>query len=214
MIENFFVLGSYNSGTNWIYNLLKINTKTENHVHIGGFVDDRGDIQQQWKHALPGDVLLSQQKLLVVYVIKPFEAWWCSMINRSHQLKFKPNGWVESGATSTGWMHDVYCDAITRTVNKLQKYQKHYIVARTDMLQSTSGINLLDFIRKRTDMLKEHNETIDCWVGHGGPKPEISKVWNAKQHKIKTPYPMEYELTREVNTLLDQLNDEFISSFK
>lgn len=226
-IENVFVLGNFYSGTNWIHYLIQQNLrqdlKSQTLLGVHRFTDDDNELQPQWKHVAPSDLMLRQQKLLVVYLIRPFEQWAGSMLQRPlvvpvrpHGSALKPNGWVEttdsSWNTEPSWLHEVYCRHVSQIYKMLCEQQKHYIIARTDKLQSTSGIDLLQYIHNNTDILETTDRTIQCWTSCDGPETR-KKNWKTISSFNKPVYPVKYELTHDVQSILDRLNVGFVTSF-
>ena len=218
-IENIYVLGNYNSGTNWIHYLIQKNLhddlKSQTLLSVHRFTDDNNEPQQQWKHAAPVDLMLRQQKLLVVYLIRPFEQWASSMLHRPYGSTLKPNGWVEKATrwcSEPGWLHDVYCRQVSQIYKMLCEQQKHYIISRTDKLQSSNGTDLLQYINNNTSILETTDRVIKCWTSNSGPEKQHVD-WKAKSSMNKPTYPVDYELTHDVQSILDRLNDGYITSF-
>ena len=218
-IENVYVLGNYNSGTNWIHYLIQKNLrddlKSQTLLSVHRFTDDSNEPQQQWKHTAPVDLMLRQQKLLVVYLIRPFEQWASSMLQRPYGSTLKPNGWVEKATrwcSEPGWLHDVYCRQVSQIYKMLCEQQKHYIIARTDKLQSSNGTDLLQYINNNTSILETTDRVIKCWTSNSGPEKRHVD-WKTKSSMNKPAYPVDYELTHYVQSILDRLNDGYITSF-
>ena len=218
-IENIYVLGNYNSGTNWIHYLIQKNlredVKSQTLLHVHRFTDDNNKQQCQWKHVAPVDLMLKQQKLLVVYLIRPFEQWASSMIHRPYGSTLKPNGWIEKATrwcSEPGWLHDVYCNQVSHIHKLLCEQQKHYIIARTDKLQQSNGVDLLQCINNNTDLLKTTDNVLECWTSNNGPEKQ-HKDWKTKSSLNKPVYPVDYKLTHEIESLLNRLDSGHITSF-
>tara|TARA_B100000424_G_C22936076_1_gene498099 strand:- start:1282 stop:2010 length:729 start_codon:yes stop_codon:yes gene_type:complete len=150
-LNNTFVLGYYNSGTNWI-NYLIIENTPPNHIYTlrnqHKFISDHITIESQPKHGKVKDLTLSQKKCVIIYVIRDFDSWINSFLRNKYEVKIKN----DIASSTYGWpsmnVYDLYCHIIQTNLNLLRNSKCNYIIVNMKEIQKNKGFIILELLEK------------------------------------------------------------------
>jgi len=164
LTNNIFVCGYYHTGTNWMKDLIIKNTPnntiyTPKHEHK--FILDNNKIFRFGKHGKLNNTILSQKKLVIIYLIRDFESWIKSFVRASYEVRIRN----DIALSSYGWpsmnVYKLYCHIIRTNVELLRKSKCKYIIANLKSIQKSKGFQILNLLEKNSFIFKKPFKEIE-----------------------------------------------------
>ena len=190
-IDNIIVTGYYNTGTDWINNLIIENTpqnKIHSLVNKNKYIDNNCVIKSFNNYRQLEPELLENIHSLIIYMVDTFDDW-IKLYNKNSDNK-----------ESDQDIYDNFSKINHSNIKLLRKSNSNYIIVHIRDLQKSAGLKLLEILEKELDF--EFKKPIKI----------INNINNNENNITTFNYEINIKFEEEIKKLKKRIEYQFIKS--